>query len=283
MMAKKKKRSVKRKAVNTYPIAYWSHSSLMAYLRNPLAWYTRYVMKIYDAPRTPASVIGSAGHLALEHYYKGESKEVSIQKGLQYLRDIPDFEMAFGVHKSRKAQKAKRASMEKEYLQAIEHYLTRPPRHKVVGVELRHMAGVPGLPLPVKAVSDLVVESKGNKGALDIVDHKFVESFSSKKDLKPAFMLQAIFNYYTVSQFYNMPIKRFVIYECKKRKNKDGSSQMRKYTLHFDEAQETFEIFHRLLADASEQITRERIFLPNPSDMFEGEHSFELYRLGLNE
>jgi hypothetical protein len=35
------------------------------------------------------------------------------------------------------------------------------------------------------------------------------------------------------------------------------------------------------LRDATEEIRRRRIYLPNPSDMFEGENSFEVYRLGL--
>src|SRR5437868_12083212 len=50
------------------PIQYWSYSSLMSFLRNPLAWYKRYVQRIYDTPRTPAAVVGSAAHLALQHF-----------------------------------------------------------------------------------------------------------------------------------------------------------------------------------------------------------------------
>src|ERR1700722_4644093 len=74
------------------PIKYWSHSSLMAFLRNPLAWYKRYVEKIYDTPRNPSSIIGSAAHLALQHFYSGIGKEGSIELGLEYIRKIPDFE-----------------------------------------------------------------------------------------------------------------------------------------------------------------------------------------------
>ena len=42
-----------------------------------------------------------------------------------------------------------------------------------------------------------------------------------------------------------------------------------------------FEVFRRLINDATSEIARERVYLPNPSDMFEGENSFEIYRLGL--
>src|SRR5438552_1286524 len=78
------------------PIKHWSHSSLMAYLRNPLAWYKRYVEKIYDNPANPSSIIGRAGHIALQHYYGGVPKDGAIALGLEYLRAVPDFEINFG-------------------------------------------------------------------------------------------------------------------------------------------------------------------------------------------
>lgn len=274
---KRKKRTLK------YPIAYWSHSSLISYLRNPLAWYKRYVEKIYDTPRTPASVIGSSGHKALEHYYSGVDKETSLALGLEYLRSISDFEINFGQAKTKKAQKEKRQKMERDYLQATRFYLEKAPRHKIVAVEVKGMAKVPHLPLPIKAISDLVVESRGNNGALDIVDHKFVDSFTSKTKEKPLFMLQAIFNYYTVSELFGKPICRFIVVECKKSRNADGSSQLRKHVLTYAEMGEYFEVFHRLLSDATKEIGRTRVFLPNPSDMFEGENSFDIYRLNLSE
>jgi hypothetical protein len=263
------------------PIEYWSHSSLMAFLRNPLTWYKRYVEKIYDLPRSPSAVVGIAGHLALENFYLGVAKDEAIAKGLAYLRAFPDAELNFGVAKSRKAKKAKRLSMEREYLQAVGFYLARPPRHRVVGAEIASIATIDGLPLPVKAISDLVVESKGNPGALDIVDHKFVDSFSKSAADKPLFLMQAIFNYYVVRERYGKPVCRFIVYECKKTKNANGRSQLRKYVIDYREIREAFTVFHRLITDATEELARERKFLPNPSDMFEGEHSFDLYRLGL--
>ncbi len=255
----------------------------MAYLRNPLAWYKHYVLKIYDTPRGPSAIVGVAGHLALEHFYTGFSKEQAIEQGLVYLRSVPDFEINFGVASTRLAKKAKRLSMERDYLQAIGFYLARPPRHRVLAAEAKGLAKVQGLPLQVKAVADLVVESKGNKGCVDVVDHKFVETFSKAKGAKPLFMLQAVFNYYVVSSLYGKPVKRFMVYECKKSKNKDGKPQLRKYVLHYDDMADAFDVFHRLVKEASAEIATRRTYLPNPSDMFEGEDSFELYRLRLTE
>ena len=253
----------------------------MSFLRNPLAWYKRYVEQVYDAPSSPAGVIGRAGHVALQHFYSGISKEGAIELGLEHLRAVGDFEINFGKAKSRAAKKKKRESMEKEYLQAIGFYLARPPRHDVVGVEVKGLARVEGLPLPIKAVSDLVVRSKVDPKALDIVDHKFVDAFSTMRKYKPLFVIQAIFNYYTVRELYGKPVRRFILFECRKRKNKDGSSQMRKYVIDFADYKEEFALFHRLITDATAEISRKRVYLPNPSDMFEGENSFDIYRMGL--
>jgi hypothetical protein len=271
------------KAKKALPIKHWSHSSLMAFLRNPLAWHKRYVEEIYDMPTTPAAVVGSAGHKALEHFYSGAPKEVAVQKGLEYVRAVADFEIDFGRAKTRTAKKEKRKAMEKEYLQAISFYLERPPKHKVLGVEVKGIAEVPGLPLPIKAISDLVVESRVEKGAVDVVDHKFVASFSKGGAAKTLFVIQAIFNYYTVSELFGKPVRRFIVYECKKTRNADGSPQMRRYEIDFREREEDFAVFHRLINDATAEISRPRVYLPNPSDMFEGDNSFDIYRLSLVE
>lgn len=268
-------------AKGKYPIKHWSYSSLIAYLRNPLAWHKRYVEGVYDAPGTPASVIGRAGHLALQHFYGGLSKEAAIDLGLEYLQNIPDFEIDFGKAHSVRAKKQKRIKMEKNYQQAIGFYLARPPRHKVLGVEVKALAHIPGIAIPVKAISDLVVVSRVDKHAVDIIDHKFVESFGRIETDNPLFMLQALFNYYTVLSEFKKPVRRFIVYECKKTKNRDGKSQLRRHFIDFQEHEKEFAFFHQLLKDATEDIRSRKMFLPNPSDMFEGKNSLEIYRWDL--
>lgn len=280
---KKKARSGKKKARARAPIVHWSHSSLMTFLRNPLAWYKRYVENVRDTPSNPSSVIGRAAHIALQHFYGDVGKEAAIDLGLAYLRDVSDFEINFGKARSKKDKKRKRELMERDYLQAVSFYLEKAPKHQVLGVEVVATAHVPGLPLPIKAISDLVVHSRAQKGALDIVDHKFVDSFSKQKNQKTLFVMQALFNYYTVLHTYKMPVRRFLVYECKKSRNIDGSPQLRRYVIDFSKVAHEFEVFHRLINDATDEILRERRYLPNPSDMFEGENSFDIYRMGLLE
>ena len=272
----------KKKSAPPLPIKHWSHSSLMAFLRNPLAWHKRYVELVYDMPSSPSGIVGRAAHTALQHFYAGIPKEGAIQLGLEYLKNVPDFEVNFGKKvRSARARKQKRDSMEREYLQAVGFYLERPPKYKVLGVEVVATAQVESLPLPIKAVSDLVVQSKVDPRGVDIVDHKFVASFSPYKSDKSLFVFQAIFNYYTVKKQFGKPVRRFIVQECKISRNADGSPQMRRYIIDFREFRQEFIIFNRLVRDATVALANMKVFLPNPSDMFEGENSLDIYRINL--
>lgn len=253
----------------------------MAFLRNPLAWHKRYVEEVYDTPAGPASVVGRAAHTALQHYYGGLDKESAVALGMEYLRNVADFEINFGRAKTRKARSARRASMEREYLQGVTFYLARPPKYKVLGVEVKATVEVSGLPLPIKAVSDIVAVSKVDPRGIDIVDHKFVSAFSPTRGDKSLFVLQAIFNYYTVKKTFNKPVRRFIIHECKISRNADGSPQMRRHVIDFRTFREEFIIFNRLVRDATTALANTKVFLPNPSDMFEGENSFDIYRINV--
>ena len=269
--------------MDEYPIKHWSYSSLMTYLRNPLAWHKRYVEEIYDTPSSPSSIVGRAAHKALEHFYNGESKEEAIQKGFMYLCNVPDTEIEFGKAETKKERQKKREDIEADYEQAIGFYLAKPPRHKVLGVEVKALAHIPGIPVPIKAVSDLVVESKTNPDEVDIIDHKFVDSYKAPGADNPLFMVQALFNYYTVLKTFERPVGHFIVYECKRRKNKDGKPQMRKHVISFRDQEDEFRLFQRLLADATEEMSTRTIFLPNPTDMFDGKNSLDVYRWGLLE
>ena len=253
----------------------------MAFLRNPLAWHKRYVEQIYDTPSGPSGVVGRAGHVALQHFYGGIEKQAAVALGLEYLRGVPDFEINFGKATSRAAKAKKRAQMEREYLQMMGFYLTRPPRYKVLGVEVKGLVEVEGLPLPIKAISDLVVQSKVDPRGLDVVDHKFVGAFSPYKANKSLFIIQAIFNYYTVKKTFDKPVRRFIVQECKISRNAAGSSQMRRYVIDFRTFRREFIVFNRLLRDATKVLADTKIFLPNPSDIFEGENSLLVYDLNL--
>jgi hypothetical protein len=80
---------------------------------------------------------------------------------------------------------------------------------------------------------------------------------------------------------YKKPVRRFLLYELKKRKNITGAPQLKRYVIDYTEQKATFEVFNRLVRDTTAQMLNTKHFLPNPSDMFEGENSFDIYRMGL--
>jgi hypothetical protein len=56
---------------------------------------------------------------------------------------------------------------------------------------------------------------------------------------------------------------------------------MRRYIIDFREFRQEFIIFNRLLRDATRALATTKVYLPNPSDIFEGENSFDIYRINL--
>ena len=71
------------------------------------------------------------------------------------------------------------------------------------------------------------------------------------------------------------------MYECKKSRNADGSPQLRRYVIDFRAFRQEFIVFNRLIRDATAALERMEVFLPNPSDMFEGENSLDIYRINV--
>ena len=71
--------------------------------------------------------------------------------------------------------------------------------------------------------------------------------------------MQAIFNYYTVTETFKKPVRRFIVYECKKSRNKDGSSQLKRYVIDFTQCEEDFKVFHRLVKDATAEISTKAV------------------------
>jgi hypothetical protein len=108
-----------------------------------------------------------------------------------------------------------------------------------------------------------------------------VSAFSPYQADKSLFVLQAIFNYYTVKKSFGRPVRRFIVHECKISRNADGSPQLRRYVIDFRQFRREFILFNRLVRDATAALAQMKVFLPNPSDIFEGEDSLVVYNLNL--
>ena len=67
-------------------VEHMSPSAFMTSLSNPASFYRTYVLKIYDGLDSMTSLVGKAGHIALEKYYSdGLTQEAAIAAGLEFL------------------------------------------------------------------------------------------------------------------------------------------------------------------------------------------------------
>jgi RecB family exonuclease len=261
-------------------IDYWSYSSMGTLLRNPLAFKKKYILQIYDDISSPSSVVGKAGHKALEAYYK-EGMEVAdaIALGLEYINNMSDAGIDYGKTGSRE-------NILKTYDQAIRFYfeeLQQP--HEILGVEQKIVAEIQRvdgekLALPAKGFMDLVTRNK--LGEIEIIDHKFVRSYSDGSVENFNHFLQAMFNYHLVKAEFGEAPARIIFNECKISKNRDNTPQIQPYTIEFEGIYGDFATFYKLFDSCTEFISREdAIFLPNPNDIFDGQNTFDSFRLGV--
>lgn len=259
-------------------IDYWSYSSMSAFLRNPLAFKKKYILKIYDDLYSPSSIVGSAGHKALEAYYNGRTLEEAKDIGLDYINNQSDTGINYGKTGSRE-------KIISDYNQAINFYFEELPRyHKILGVEFEIVAPIETidgkkLALPAKSKSDLIVENE--LGEIEIIDHKFVKSYADGDVDDFSKFMQAMFMYHTVKWKFGKAPARVVYNECKISKNKNGDPQLQPYTVEFSQMHD-FATFYKLYDAASQNVNLEGFaFLPNPNDIFDGQISFEVFRSGV--
>lgn len=259
----------------TSPIDHWSYSSLTLFLRNRLAFKKTYILKQYDNTTSPSAVVGSAGHKALEAYYNGMSVDQAIEAGITHIERTSDAEIDYGKTGSRE-------KMLKDYTQAINFYFAEmKPIHEVIGVEKAIIKEIKDrdnnvLTLPAKAKIDIV--SRNEAGEIEVIDHKFVRSFSDGLLDDPAKLIQGMFNYHAIEAEYGVAPARIIYRECRISANRDGSPQVQDYVVEFNRP-EDFAFFYNIYNDCTREILKPDVmYLPNFQDMFDGQNSFDIYR-----
>lgn len=274
------------------PIDHWSHSSLGLLLRNPLAFKKKYILKIYESIMSPSGVVGQAAHKAVETYLKGGRKDVTgaIDAGQKYLDQVSDMGIDYG-------KTGNREKMNKDYISAVNNYFEELPdwgNREIIYVEESltkvihdHMGNE--MPLPAKCFVDVVWRSKqvetfaGREypaGTLFVEDHKFMRSFTEDDGITdPTKVRQAFFNRLILREDLGAEPAAVLFRETKISKNKDGSAQSQYYVLDFNEIDAEFPAFVQLYYDCTRYVMNaDAIYLPNPSDMFDGRDSWLSYR-----
>lgn len=263
-------------------IDYWSYSSMTALLSNPLNFKKKYIMKVYDDPMSPSGVVGTACHKVAEAYYgSGKSTEDAIDEGYRYIESVSESEIDYG----------KTGSKEKilsEFKQAIGFFFEELPQyHEILGVEYSvttEIKTIDGntLPLPAKAKIDKIARNK--LGEIEVIDYKFTRGYTNGDVTDFGKFLQAMFDYHIVKEKFGEAPARVIFRECKISKNRDNTPQIQDYVIDFKEGTiyGDFATFYKLYNEVTKYVSNPNsIYLPNPNDYFNGQNSFDTFRLGI--
>lgn len=244
----------------------------------------------------PSGVVGRAAHKTVEHFLKGGMKDLdsAIDVGQEYIDQFSDAGIDYGKTGSRE-------KMNTNFTKAITNYFEECPdweNREILFIEERftevihdHMGNK--MPLPAVCVVDVVWRSKKEevfggkaypKGSIFIEDHKFVSSYTNDDDgiIDPTKVRQAFFNFLTIRENLKEEPVAILYRETKLSKNSNGDAQCQYYPIDFKYIESELPAFINIMNDCTRYLMQpEVIFLPNPSDMFDGKDSWQTYRDGL--
>lgn len=281
----------KQKSIQ-FPINKLSYSGLTQLLRNPLIFKLKYILGVYDGKVSVSGMVGRAGHEALKVYYggnievpvpmdKNEARAIAYDFGLNYLDNYSDIYIEYGKTGSREG-------MLKTYAQAMDFYFAEEPEYNDILIVEEKLQGelksVDGdiLPLPAVGVPDIVDRRKD--GGVDIVDIKFVKSFTSYETEDYIKIIQSQFLWHLLRTAKEITADRMIFREVKVTKNSkedEGKPQVRDWVIPFSHEQYRI-VFYNLYKDVVRFLSNpDVIYLPNLSDNFDGEQAGLLYSQSL--
>lgn len=255
------------------PIEHLSYSALRSYCSNQQQFFKNYILGIWDNRSSVVALVGKGFHKTMEHYYKTGDIDTAIELGHTYISKVPDSEIDWGKTGSREQAM-------KEMSAAVNFYMNEEPDlGETIAIEDKVTTdkGFGGelLPLPIKAVTDRVTRQNGK---LHIIDYKVVTSFSDPDEEDPLKVLQAMFNFITVTAKHGEEPEDIIYLEVKKSQNRDGSPQVRPYRIGFADHAHYQGYFKRIYSDVIYELARDdRRYLPNFGDTFTGKEAWTDY------
>lgn len=276
------------------PIDRMSYSMLAQLLRNPLIFKLKHILNVYDGKIGMGGMIGRAGHEALKAYYggdpdhplaaigdKAEEAQLAIALGHAYLEEFSDFYVSYGKTGSREL-------MLRGYSKAMEFYFAEEPEyHEILMCEEKmeavlHTVDGQELPLPAVGIPDLV--HRRRDGGIEIIDTKFVKSFTDAESEDYVKIIQSQFMWHLLKASKGIVADRMLFREIKYSENareNAGKPQVRDYAIPFSHEQYRI-IFYNIYRDAVRFVANpDVVYLPNLSDPFDGEQAGLLYAQGL--
>lgn len=247
-----------------------SYSAIVCFLNNQIQFKKRYIAKVYDDPKSPAMVVGSAMHKMIEERMKGQSIEIAIQAGLQEIDNVADYEIDYGKTGSRE-------KIVNDYQKLSTVVINELPEYdNILAIEDRIECdlSVLGKKIPVKAYIDLVVDKSSS---IEICDWKSVTSYSDEDSENWKYLIQA-WLYSKLAEFkYKKSVSRVVFKEIKKTINRDNQPQIKDYVLSRESIENANDIIGKVVKSVSDYIDNPNaIYFPNPSDILNGSNSMEI-------
>jgi DNA segregation ATPase FtsK/SpoIIIE-like protein len=258
----------------TLPIEHLSYSAMRSYCANQQQFFKNYILGIWDYKSSFVALVGQAFHKTMENYYRTQNIDDALKVGVGYINQIKDNDVEWG-------KTGTREQAIKELSQVVNFYLNEEPDlGETIAIEEKITTdkGFNGeiLPLPVKAVTDRV--TKTADGKIHIVDYKVVSSFSDPEEEDPLKIIQAMFNFITISAKFGQEPEDIIYLEVKKTQNRDHSPQVNPYRIKFAEQEEYKTYFTKIYTDVIVELAREdRRYLPNFGDMYNGKEAWKDY------
>lgn len=258
-------------------IDHLSYSAIITFLRNQVEFQKRYIAKVYDNEKSPAMVVGTAFHKAMEDYYRpgtDVSMHDAVEAGLAVINNTSDYEMNYGKTGSRE-------KMISEYTNLVNKYFEEAQTYNVIEVEKRMEHTINSVPMV--GVSDLVIRSESNK--LQVKDYKTVMAYScSTNDPDDPeyvenykYLLQGYIYLALAEAEYGEEVESVEFLEVKKSINRDGTPQVRGFEYDRKSLLEFASVAHKIITNVFSYVNDDNAkFFPNPSDYINGLESMQV-------
>lgn len=239
-------------------------------MNNPYMFYLNRIQGIWDEFETsPAIVIGKATHFLIESDILKRENSITEMKQLVIRetssrnyngKDVTTQEIVDTAMICFRAYQE--ANLDLGVTIAVEHtidfhYITK--------------SGVQG-PLPLKAIPDLVTVQGGN---YHIWDWKTVSQFTNLEKENPDYILQSMFYFHAVHQYYGVKPEKMTFCEIHKK----GSVQL--WEINFNETPHYQQVFDKLYIEVVRDLLTRQSWLPSFSGFFDKETTWNSYLLHL--
>ena len=224
----------------------WSYSKVNCFARNEKAFEKEYIY-CEKGKRSASSIAGNAYHKAMECWFASIGSEfpqpmlIDLQEvAYEYIDGVPVTD--WKLQKTTPTIEEARAAATKKVTAALQNFFSELSVYmddieEVLGIEERieEWVVVNGvdIPLPCHAEIDLVVRLKD--GRVAIIDHKLKSAYSDEKEVALVHGKQAIT--YVIEYETRYPdchVDEVIFFENKDSKNKDGSPQIKRFSLSMD-------------------------------------------------